>query len=119
MFPVRDAASQKRSHRNAFIAEDGGMNLRYVLCATAAATAVSTHAGDVSLGAAAGVPVMPRAGDVPEPRAAAAPRLRDVLRQPVGEAEGHAGWRLAPQERQRLREQVRGASDRPARPAQP
>lgn len=41
----------------------------------------------------------------------AVPRLRDTLRQPLSEGEGLGKpYRLTPEERQRLREQLRGQS---------
>ena len=61
--------------------------------------------------------VVPIATDMGEPRGGA--RLRDVLRQPFDASTGLGQpYRLSEEERQRLREQVRGhhVPDRPLKP---
>lgn len=58
----------------------------------------------------AAVLVMPISADEGEPRGGAM-RLRDVLRQPYDDMEDNAKpYRLSVEERQRLREQLRGQS---------
>lgn len=61
------------------------------------------------------VPTTVLPSDAPEGRSSA-PRLRDSLRQPLadGDAAGKP-YRLTPEERQRLREQLRGLPEQAAR----
>ena len=61
------------------------------------------------------VPMTALPSDTPEGRSPA-PRLRDSLRQPLsdGDAAGKP-YRLTPEERQRLREQLRGGPEQAAR----
>lgn len=54
------------------------------------------------------VPMVASPADAGEGRPSS-PRLRDALRQPMAESEGLGKpYRLSPEERQRLREQLRG-----------
>lgn len=66
---------------------------------------------------APGSTVMPIATDMAEPRVGG--RLRDVLRQPFDASAGPGQpYRLSDEERQRMREQLRGQQlpDRPLKP---
>jgi hypothetical protein len=78
---------------------------------------IGTSALDLRDRPVTGMLVVPAAAvpaETPEARIPA-PRLRDSLKQPVSDAE-HAGkpYRLSPEERQRLREQLRALPEQSA-----
>ena len=93
------------THRYAFAA----VLLGLPLCATA------LDLRDQPVHSLLAVPMTSVPSDAAEGRQAA-PRLRDSLRQPLPERDASdKPYRLTPQERQRLREQLRGQPEQAAR----